>query len=141
MPARPSKASSKPAPDPAALRRESAGTYRSGDGRFTVEQSSGRWLVIDAEQQDDLGQPLVRGPFDTLAAAKAAAADARTGPAPTSALSTRVHAGRERASAPTAGAARGTSDRPPAAKARPPEPPPIEVRRYRSGDGHGLRAL
>ncbi|HUQ44332.1 MAG TPA: GNAT family N-acetyltransferase [Candidatus Limnocylindria bacterium] len=66
------------------LKRERAGTYRTLDGRFTVEQSSSGWLLIDAEQSDDLGLPLARGPFATLDEARAAVDAARIGPAPTS---------------------------------------------------------
>ena len=73
---------SKPEPAPDSLKRERAGTYRSVDGRFTVEQSSSGWVVLDAEQTDGLGLPLARGPFGTLDDAKAAMADARTGAAP-----------------------------------------------------------
>src|SRR3954470_8966872 len=78
--------------DPTAFKREAPGTYRSGDRRFTIEQASGRWLLLDSEQQDDLGLPLTRGPFDSLAAARAAAGDARSVPAPTSDLRTRTGA-------------------------------------------------
>ena len=70
------------------LKRLSPGSYRSADGRFTVEQASGRWLVLDGEQADDLGLPLTRGPFATLDAAKEAIAEARTEPPPASELST-----------------------------------------------------
>ncbi len=50
--------------DPEKLKRETAGRYVSADGRFTVEQASGRWMTIDAETTDELGLPLVRGPFE-----------------------------------------------------------------------------
>lgn len=127
--------------DPTAFKREEAGTYRSGDGRFSIEQASGRWLVVDAEQHDDLGLPLVRGPFDTLARAREAASSARSGPAPTSGLvgraSSRVRprATRRERAAPSPALARPPT--PPKA----PKPPAIEVRRYRSGDGDALREL
>ena len=49
-----------------ALKREKAGTYRTKDGRFTVEQSSSGWMLFDAEQTNELGLPLARGPFATL---------------------------------------------------------------------------
>ena len=73
---------SKPEPAPDSTKRQKAGTYASVDGRFTVEQSSSGWMVLDAEQTDGLGLPLARGPFGTLDDAKAAMADARGGPAP-----------------------------------------------------------
>ena len=69
------------AADPDALRRESAGRYVSGDGRFTVEaEGSTAWYVADTEQTDQLGQPVLRGPFSTLAGARAAVAEARGQP-------------------------------------------------------------
>ena len=133
----------KQAPDPTTLKRESAGTYVSVDGRFTVQSASGRWLVLDAEQQDELGLPLTRGPFETLADAKAAVTAARSGPAPASTLQQRL------ASRPPGGHS-GAADRrsrpraqepEPPAPARPSAPPPIDLRRYRSGDGEALREL
>jgi len=139
----------KQAPDPTTLKRESAGTYRTGDGRFTVQEASGRWLVLDAEQHDELGLPLTRGPFDTLADARAAVTAARDAPAPESRLQERfgsrarsAPARRTAGPASTASERRGTSRR----RARDdaaaaPEPPPVEIRRYHAGDGEALRAL
>lgn len=72
------------------LKRERAGTYRTRDGRFTVEQSSSGWLLIDGEQSDELGLPLARGPFATLDEARAAISAARTGPRPKSTLAGRT---------------------------------------------------
>jgi GNAT superfamily N-acetyltransferase len=131
--------------DPTALKRESPGSYRTGDGRFTVEQDSGRWMVVDDEHHDDLGLPLVRGPFDTLAAARSAVAAARAGPAPASDLATR----RPAPSGPTAKGTRsarpaargGRSQVATATRAAPPKPLPVEVRRYERGDGRALRAF
>src|SRR4051812_48374381 len=79
------KRKSKDAPpsDPSKLVRETPGRYRTGDGRFTVEQeSAGVWYVADAEQTNEFGLPLLRGPFGTLADARAALGEARDGPAP-----------------------------------------------------------
>jgi ribosomal protein S18 acetylase RimI-like enzyme len=121
-------------PDPAKLKRESAGRYVSGDGRFAVQQSSGGWMVEDAEQTNELGLPLVRGPFSTLDEARSATESARQGPAPISNLADRIAAMPKRpqkATAPKAGSKA-------AAK---PEPPPIVIRDYRSSDGEPLRAL
>jgi GNAT superfamily N-acetyltransferase len=110
-----------------ALTRVGAGSYRTADGRFTVEQASGRWLVVDGEQVDDLGLPLTRGPFATLAAARAAIAAARLGPAPASSLRDRVVAGgRREARRATVG---------------PPRRQGPEIRTYRPGDGARLRAF
>lgn len=129
------------------LKRESAGRYASRDRRFTVEQSSGRWMLVDGESTDDLGLPLVRGPFATLDEARAAIESARSGPAPTSDLAKRIAAmptPRQKAVADTKSAASRKSNRPkPEAAARPraPRPVPIELRDYRRGDGDALRAL
>jgi len=127
--------------DPAQLARTAAGRYATGDGRFTVEQASGGWMLVDAEQADELGLPLVRGPFTTLEWARAAMAAVRAGPAPVSNLADRGAA----LPKPRPGARRQPSmgSAAPAAPALPalPEPVPIVVREYRSGDGEGLRAL
>ena len=123
--------------DPEKLRREAAGRYLSADGRFTVEQSSGRWVAIDAETTDDLGLPLVRGPFDTLDEARLAVAQARIGPKATSTLTERL-----RAKPRAVGAAKGS--RPPskrAAKPETPHEPEIELRDFRPADGEPLRAI
>lgn len=74
----------KRAPDDAdsSLTRLGGGRWQTRDERFTIEPQSGTWVVVDAEQTDELGQPLVRGPFRSLAEAKAAIGAARaTGPA------------------------------------------------------------
>jgi len=145
------------AADPSALKRVEAGAYRSGDGRFMVQQASGRWLVTDEAQHDDLGLPLVRGPFGTLDEARAAIAEARSEPAPASDLPRRI-ADRARGSA--TGPAwpsehrQSKADRNATSRAKPrgapeprtgaepkPRPEPIEIRRYRSGDGPALRAF
>jgi hypothetical protein len=64
-------------PDDEPLKRLGGGRWRSRDERFTIEPQSGTWVVVDAEQVDDLGLPLVRGPFGSLRAAKDAMASAR----------------------------------------------------------------
>ena len=84
-------------PDPSKLKRESAGRYVTGDGRFTVDQASGGWMVSDAEQTNELGLPLVRGPFATLDEARDGMEAARRGPAPISSLTDRIAAQRPRA--------------------------------------------
>src|SRR5258708_27322009 len=76
-----------PAPDSDdKLKREGAGTSRSADGRFIVEQTSSGWLLMDGEHTDELGLTLARGPFATLDGARAAMQAARSGPAPSSDL-------------------------------------------------------
>jgi hypothetical protein len=64
------------------LRRLPGTGWQTRDGRFTIETASGTWSLLDSEQTDDLGLPLVRGPFRSLTDAKAAIEAARTaGPA------------------------------------------------------------
>jgi len=67
---------------PEKLKRERAGTYVTADRRFTVEQTSSGWLLLDAEQANELGLPLARGPYPTLDDARAAITEARSGPPP-----------------------------------------------------------
>jgi ribosomal protein S18 acetylase RimI-like enzyme len=132
-------------PEPAAdekLKRERAGTYRTADGRFTVEQTSSGWLVIDAEQTDELGLALARGPFATLDDARAAITTARTGPVPTSAV-VAAPAGK-----PARGAAARTTETPhaPLPKRSPraapaARRPEVVIRELRTVDGDALRAL
>jgi ribosomal protein S18 acetylase RimI-like enzyme len=120
--------------EPDKLKRESAGRYVSADGRFAVEQSSGRWLTIDAESTDELGLPLVRGPFATLDEARAAIAEARQGPRATSTLETRLKARPRQGRTPAAATRRS-----PAPKK--PREPTIELRDFEPADGASLRAL
>ena len=76
------------------LKRETAGRYRSEDGRYVVQQQSGPWWLMDTEQADELGQPALHGPYASLseatdaiatlpAAAKAPAKKAATKKSPT----------------------------------------------------------
>ena len=71
------------------LRRLGGGRWQTRDERFTIEPQSGTWAIIDAEQTDDLGLPLVRGPFKSLTAAKEAIGAAREAAAPASPLKDR----------------------------------------------------
>ena len=64
--------------DDASLKRLGGGRWQTRDARFTIEPQSGTWVVVDAEQTDDLGLPLVRGPFPSLTTAKEAIGLART---------------------------------------------------------------
>jgi L-amino acid N-acyltransferase YncA len=109
------------AADPTALKRESAGRYVSGDARFAVEQeSAGSWVVVDEEQTNELGLPLVRGPFGTLAEAKKAVVAARQAPPPESPL-----AGRARPTQPARRKPHKPAAKEPAAST---PPPPLEAR-------------
>ena len=140
-------------PDPDALKRERAGTYRTGDGRFTIEGSSSGWLLLDGEQTDELGLPLARGPFATLDAAKAAIGPVRNSPVPTSEVAQRRgrRTDRPKEHAVVAPADLGSAGRSPASKPaeprqlrRAPTPPPrqaVVIREIRAVDGAALRRL
>lgn len=118
-------------PDDAPLKRLGGGRWQTRDERFTIEPQSGTWVVVDAEQTDDLGLPLVRGPFPSLTAAKEAIASARTSDPAQSPLAARLE-GRRREPAATreekgSGAKPAKADEPAAiparkAKAEPEEP-------------------
>ena len=65
-----------------ALKRLGGGRWETRDGRFAIEPQSGTWVVVDNSQTDELGLPLVRGPFGSLTAAREAIESVRsTGPA------------------------------------------------------------
>lgn len=118
----------KAADDEGSLKRLGGGRWQTRDERFTIEPQSGTWVVVDGEQTDDLGLPLIRGPFGSLAAAKEAIADARVSGVPVKPLPRPSKA----AAAPTSSEAStprpspASTPRPsPAPKPRPtPEPPP-----------------
>jgi hypothetical protein len=76
------------------LKRLGEGRWQTRDERFTIEPQSGTWVVVDAEQTDDLGLPLVRGPFRSLGDAKDAIAAARSSPPAASPLADRVERSR-----------------------------------------------
>ncbi len=141
---------------PEKLKRERAGTYATADGRFTVEQTSSGWLLLDGEQANELGLPLTRGPFATLDAAREAIAAARTGPAPKGEIVSIV--GRPRKAVPTSGKGesraaagadpeaddggeRAVDPRPKGGKAGRPEKPKVVFRELRAVDGDQLRKL
>jgi hypothetical protein len=72
-------AKAKPEPDDSSLKRLGGGRWQTRDERFTIEPQSGTWSLVDAEQTDELGLPLVRGPYRSLSDAKAAIGEARSG--------------------------------------------------------------
>ena len=135
------------------LKRERAGTYRTADGRFTVEQSTTGWLVLDSEQTNELGLPLARGPYDTLDEARAAVGVARSGPRPISDLAERRKAREAKAPAhDTAASARtpkapdrdgGRREQPggPRRAARRATGHELVIREIRASDGDELRRL
>jgi hypothetical protein len=129
--------------DDESLKRLGGGRWQTRDERFTIEPQSGTWAVVDAEQTDELGLPLVRGPFPSLTAAKAAIAAARSGAPPAPAAKSRAATSKDTAKpsraedtrddaasappAPKAGKerptkARATKDRPVADDEAPPDP-------------------
>ncbi len=59
------------------LKRLGGGRWQTRDARFTIEPQSGSWVVVDADQVDELGLPLVRGPYGALRDAKVAIDAAR----------------------------------------------------------------
>jgi hypothetical protein len=78
------------------LKRLGGGRWQTRDERFTIEPQSGTWVVVDGEQTDDLGLPLIRGPFGSLGAAKDAIASARDSAPAVSPLAARVAGHRDR---------------------------------------------
>jgi hypothetical protein len=91
-------------PDPASLTRLGGGRWQSRDGRFTIEPQSGTWVVVDGERTDELGLPLVRGPFPTLTAAKADIEATRDEGEASSPLADRIAASRSKTKRPASGA-------------------------------------
>lgn len=53
----------RPPPGPDDLVRESAGAYKTGDGRFQVEKSDLGWYLVDTQQMTEFGQQLIHGPW------------------------------------------------------------------------------
>jgi hypothetical protein len=108
------------ADDDASLKRLPGTGWQTRDGRFTITTASGTWSVTDEEQTDDLGLPLVRGPFRSLTDAKAAIEAARgSGPA-TSTLT--KSAGRPKAPAKVDETAPKAQPKPKEKAAEPDEP-------------------
>src|SRR5258705_11302060 len=96
--------------DDRSLKRLGGGRLQTRDERFTIEPQSGTWVLVDSEQTDDLGLPLVRGPFRSLTDAKAAVEGARGAAAPESPLADRVkEAGTRPAKTPAAPGTSSTS--------------------------------
>lgn len=140
---------------PEKLKRERAGTYVTADARFTVEQTSSGWLLLDAEQANELGLPLTRGPYATLDAAREAISDARIGPAPKGELVSIVGRPRKVTTPPAKAKAVKRADAttededleavPPSSRAgragKQPAKRKVVVRDFRAVDGDQLRKL
>ncbi|MDP9483102.1 MAG: hypothetical protein M3P84_07775 [Chloroflexota bacterium] len=105
------------------LKRLGGGRWQTRDERFTIEPQSGTWAVVDAEQTDDLGLPLVRGPFGSLRDAKEAIGKARGTDAPASPLEGRPRPGEGKDEVAEAKPRKADPDTPEPAK---PEPEPAE---------------
>ena len=63
--------------EPDKLVRQRAGSYRTADDRFEIEQADVGWFVVDSQQTNDFGLPLTQGPFATLKAVQEALPGAR----------------------------------------------------------------
>ena len=104
-------------------------------------------MLTDADQANELGLPLVRGPFLTLQVAKEALDATRSGPPPVSDLAERISRVPPRAPGSSAiapgrrEARRSGAEAGPPRSTPPPPPPPVVVREYRTADGDALRAL
>ena len=93
---------------PDSLKRLGGGRWETRDGRFAIEPQSGTWVIVDNEQTDELGLPLVRGPFGSLTAAKEAIDAARSEGPKASPLAERLKEAR-RSEAPAAMAPKAES--------------------------------
>jgi hypothetical protein len=113
--------------DDESLKRLGGGRWQTRDERFTIEPQSGTWVVVDAEQTDELGLPLVRGPFGSLGAAKEGIATARGTEPAASPLAERAAKLADRPAKETPGSAksRSASGRP-AKTTKVTEEPPAE---------------
>ena len=76
--------------DAESLKRLGGGRWETKDGRFSIEPQSGTWAVVDNSQTDELGLPLVRGPYPSLTAAKEAIETERAGGPAESPLAQRI---------------------------------------------------
>ncbi len=127
------------------LKRLGGGRWETRDGRFAIEPQSGTWVVVDNTQTDDLGLPLVRGPFGSLTAAKEAIEGARSSGPAESPLAGRLKKARSEPQArASAGRRSGASDSAKTtdveAEAAPP-PEPHWLREMTPGDRRRAREL
>jgi hypothetical protein len=83
--------------DREALKRLGGGRWETRDGRFTIEPQSGTWVIVDNTATNELGLPLVRGPYGSLTAAREAIDDARAADTPTSPLAAEIERAKEKA--------------------------------------------
>lgn len=111
----------------ASLKRLGGGRWQTRDERFTIEPQSGTWVVVDAEQTDDLGLALVRGPFGSLGAAKEAISAARVAEPAASPLADRVAKLGDRPATPPTQGTKGTRAARAGERATEPEPEPASA--------------
>jgi hypothetical protein len=115
--------------DPDTLVRRKAGTYRTADDRFEVQEADAGWFLVDTAEVNDFGQPLMQGPFATLAAVREALPGARK---------TKTLPGR------ATGAARARTSKAKASsrsKAAASAPPPSWIDELPGGEGRDVRRL
>jgi phage terminase small subunit len=103
------------------LKRLGGGRWETRDGRFSIEPQSGTWVIVDNTQTNELGLPLVRGPYPSLTAAKEVIEGARDAGPAESPLAEQLQRAKAAPKAAPAGAA-GRAGK--AAKPKAGEPPP-----------------
>jgi len=118
-------------PGPDDLVRESAGTYRTGDGRFEIQKSDQGWFLVDSEQTNEFGQQLIHGPMPTLDAIKDAIPGSRE-------LKPLL---RVRPPASTKKKVDATPSTAKAKSAEPPAPPPSWIDKLSENDARDVRQL
>src|SRR5688500_16094871 len=124
------------ATDEGSLKRLGGGRWETRDGRFTIEPQSGTWVIVDNESTDDLGLPLVRGPYPSLTAAKEAIASAREEAPAASPLAERLATAKKASKAATGGKKNAGPPEPP-----PPPPEPRWLTDLDAGDRRRAREL
>ena len=105
--------------DPDRLIRQKAGSYRTADDRFEVHQEGLGWFVLDSAQANEFGQPLIHGPFETMALVRESLPGARK----------------------TKPMRRGKPPRRATAKPEPPPPPPSWIDALPSKEASEVRSL
>jgi len=105
--------------DPDRLIRQKAGSYRTADDRFEVHQEGLGWFMLDSAQANEFGQPLIHGPFETMALVRESLPGARK----------------------TKPMRRGKPPRRTPAKPEPPPPPPSWIDALPSKEASEVRSL
>jgi hypothetical protein len=129
--------------DPDRLVRQKAGGYQTADERFVVQGSASRWFLTDQQHTDELGQPLIHGPYANLDELKASLPDARRQPVK-GGPRLRVITGTGDAASETASAAGrkgAAAARAPAPRAPAPQPAKSWLDELPAADARGVRAM